>query len=89
MSQRAKLFVCTQFEGAQTLDGAFRQMLGERGVMLQPNMYAALREAFFAGAAALDSMQCAIMAEHEQDTAATGGRLAALMDQVASEISDR
>ncbi|MEO0385862.1 MAG: hypothetical protein AAF234_20190 [Pseudomonadota bacterium] len=88
---KAKRFVRDQFKGCKTLEEAFHRTMGPKLAMVHPNVYRVAREAFFAGAVALDSMQCEIMVGDgpSADPAITGKRLAALMDRVVDEFDHR
>ena len=91
MGNRYSLFVRSQFEGAQSLEEAFHRTLGPKAALMNPNIYKAMREAFFSGAAALDSMQSEVMMRDKsaEDASVTAKRLAALMDKLSSEIRER
>jgi hypothetical protein len=89
--QRSKGFVRPQFQGLSSLEEAFHQAIGPRAMLLAPDIYALMREAFFAGAAALDSMQSEVFSQDNpnDDPDITAQKLAALMDKVSEEIRNR
>lgn len=88
---KAKHFVRDQFASCQTLEEAFHRAMGPKLAMLNTPIYRVAREAFFAGAAALDTMQSEILLHDKptDDPAVLGKKMAALMDRVTAEIENR